>query len=210
MTDINYLHTWELKRDGLLMKYYTLLYPAADVNKANFCKLWWAVVCGPLMALVWLLVGVTYPIWRPFLALVNRLDKKIEEREEAETKKKESKAKQVALKVPAFFARLADRIAAFFQAHPLLSKVLGISVLVVLAAVVLGFVGYIVALLVLYSTGIGWAIFGLILAAVAVIVIIVSALYYLTHSSVGEAVGDFLEAGYVAVKSRTCPKVVLK
>ena len=45
-------HTWVFEADSRLLRFYRTVW-GADPAKANFCKLFWSVVCAPIGVLAW-------------------------------------------------------------------------------------------------------------------------------------------------------------
>ena len=203
-----FTNTWEISERSWLLKFYTLLYPAADLDKVNFCKLFWSVVLAIPMLIVWAFVGVTYPVWHPAWKLIER--KAGEPPKDKPVKGEPSAAKKVALAIPGFFSRTLDRIVAFCQGHKIFAKVNGVLGALVGAL----FIGYWLfrfgAWVVNHWDGHSWFIVIAVTSGVVVFGLTMITIFWLSESGKFKTLGGFLGAGYHSVKYRTCPGVVIK
>lgn len=227
-----FLHTWSLSKDSWLLKFYLFWYPIAERDQITFCKLFWAVVCAPFMGIAWIGIGIGLAIIAPFIWIHDKYeDRQLGKPEpEPEPPKGPSKAKQAAGKIPAFFARLADAVSAWFQKHEKFGTILGWTCLAVAALVVLGALITALVYLVTWLHSI-WSGVAFLTALAAlggfIVLIVLGALlaWALSTTKPGEAVcaaiwaflcaighffqgiGHFFGTGYYAVKYRTCPRV---
>lgn len=229
-----FLHTWSLSKDSWLLKFYLFWYPLSERDQITFCKLFWAVVCAPLMGIAWVAIGVGLGIIAPFIWIYDKYEDrkyaKMDEEPEPKIEKGPSKAKKAAGTIPAFFSRLADAISAWFQKHEKFGTILGWTCLIGAGLIVAaGFITGIVYLVIwLHSIWSGVAFLTSLAALggfLAVVALIALAAWALSATKPGEAfcaaiwaflcavgrffrgIGHFFATGYYAVKYRTCPKV---
>lgn len=250
------IHTWTMKRNSKLIRFYLWFYANGpygtglkfsdeldkSLAKLTFCRLFWAVVCAPFI--VALTIGFGPLIGIVLLAIW--IKEEIEERQFDRRRKRGSeepkpekvrsgprRMEKILDGVMAFF----DHIAAFFQKHVRLTKVLGF---VVKSAFWIGLVGFVVAALGFLSYvgythqlgfvhGMEWA--GAIIGGLAALLAVCGVIaLLLLKSQLGKALGwfadkvwdglcaigrggkftgNFVAAGHHAVKYRTCPKVTI-
>jgi hypothetical protein len=225
-----FLHTWELSADSWLLRFYDFWYPDADMAKVNFCKLFWAVICAPLMGVAWIIFGICVGGAKAVKAVGNWFDSRPIP-EGADTTN--NKSKRLATAIPKGAAKVADgfsaivqRIDEFLKRHTKAAGFIGKAFLYLLGVAVLGGAAYGIYLLI-HLIIINWSWYWFTFAWVIVGGMLIGAVlgaaiyYFFTNTRSGgsfaewlvrflTAIGHFLRAGYYATKYRTCPRVVVK
>jgi hypothetical protein len=229
------MHTWTLKRNSKMIKFYSWLYleettKEHSLSKLTFCRLFWGIVCSPFSLFFVLFIT-------PMAAAIGYISDKV--RHHQRTRKPTTK--NAANAVPEKTAHFFDKVAAWFQAHAWVSKVF--------SGFVWGwFIGIVVGICVFAGTevnthwlgfllGLKWAGIGLggLLTIVLLGVVLAGILWALSKTiwppieDVLEAVGKwawrsilcrighgirgvfwFFVAGHHAVKYRTCPMIKIE
>jgi hypothetical protein len=214
----DFLHTWELDEKSWLIRFYNFWYDNPNLNALSFCKLFWAVVCAPLMGVAWLFI---LPVMKFFEWTEGHPRKTKPSKTNSSTANARSRKKATAIAsgVGSFF----DRVSAFFQRHNWLGASVFWAAIVIGGIAAVGGSGYgIVRLVALIHGNLYWKVWWPIIKGLSIFlgsaVVIVGTILFIVygvndgHSPRPWArnVGRFLATGYHAVKYRTCPKVVVK
>lgn len=208
----HHFHTWVFERNHPLIRFYVWAWNGSYTD-INFCKLFWAVVFGPLAILVKGLGAILEPI-------ANRLDnlfphtdvrtwEQIQRDEEewlARRAAKLAKGPNVAQRLLHRIASAADKVAAFWQSH----ATLGAAILYAIGAtLVVGIVGGFILLWILNPIQM-LITCGIILGCAVVALLVILLGTYLDESGKAKSIGHFFKDGYHAVKYRTCPQITIE
>jgi hypothetical protein len=214
----DFLHTWELDENSWLIRFYDFWYDHPSHDTLSFCKLFWAVICAPLMGIMWLVI---LPVMKIVEWFSSRSEKSKPSKRKWSTANARSRKKSTAIAsgVGSFF----DRVSAFFQRHNWLGALAFWVPIVIAGVAVVGGSGYgIVRLVALIHGNLYWKVWwpiieGLLIGAAVSGGVVVFHLFIVFGVNDGQgprpwarSVGRFFATGYHAVKYRTCPRVVVK
>jgi hypothetical protein len=219
-------YTWTMAKDSKLLRLYCW-YWDAKADNLNFCKLFWGVVLMLPLLPVRFAVGGGKALEKRHQAAKRAVKPASAAKPPKPPRVGPSRGDRFLTAIGAF----ADRIVGWFQRHRWVGKAIeygfyGVCITVV-AGGLLFLLGVVVyefvvnthkALVVLMWVGIGVGIFSVCVAAVFGLAFLIA------ETDVGDALGDFLcwigrgfrntwqfcVAGHHMLKSRTCPKVIVK
>jgi len=225
-----FLHTWEMNRNSLLIRFYQFWYGIfdVDVNNLSFCKLFWCTILSPLMIVVYLSIGIFFVVVWPIATISDRMKRRSTNSSKVkEPRTKNRRAKDAAVKLASSTEGFFGHISAFLQRHAWISKTLKWGLLVVGAicalagAAGIGYLSYmgVEEMIKNWNLGVSDGVY-IVLSFIGAVILITGVIYTVSETKYGAPiralgrgfakVGNFLATGYYAVKYRTCPRIVVK
>jgi hypothetical protein len=205
MSQADLKHEWTFKRNSPLIRFYLWVWDA-DPKAITFCKLFWGILLAPLCLLL------LWPIGFVLNRVSDYLDKRKERQFNQELAQPEdepmSATEALAEEAPSFRERQLENVGEFFaKPRPRrVMRIVGMTAMVVGGLAIVGVVGYLV---VTNLTGV-LVVLAWIAGIVVTCFVAAGILIVCDRRGVFKASGRFFRDGFRAVKTNTCPRIVIE
>lgn len=212
MSQADLKHEWKFKRNSPLIRFYLWAWDA-DPHAITFCKLFWGILLSPTLLVLWpLATGAEWLVERSDARKAARFNQELAARDEEDEPMSATEA--LAEERPSFRERQLENVGEFFaKPRPRkVARIVGIAAMVIGGLALVGFVGwFVVTNIVGVLIVLAWLAGGFVAVG-----LVVGVFYVLDTRGVLKAggrkaktAGRFLKDGFFAVKTNTCPRIVI-